>query len=755
MSRIRSLLFLITIFISFAPPTWACNSYQLNQIKLDVEQKIQLLSVRNYNYDFLSQLQQDVLNQKSFLENCFKTENANLSHIKSTLSTPNNMSSLEKQNILVIQQNTEEHINLTKYSLNQINQSLIIIHDRLNYAKDYTDYRNQFKSLLELLQEGNFIRPSFKSFGEIFPVIYDSIVEKSFTVLFHLLSILCISLITLYLTKKYTKKQLNPIRKSFYLHSRFTILMLFPFMGLFLTSHHGTDTWLIQPAGLIFLRWAIIMCFIKISSMHYLCLLSKNITIDKFNLLSNLAQKIFYSLLFVGVFQFLTINCFENGDLIELTHLLIVIPLFFCFYTYYMIQMIIELTTIEYFPSQTPLKLKTYRYLGIALLIIYMIIRQSTVYLGYQLFSTAQFTCSLIIFIYFFRYLHFIKTLKQNLNPDLKQGWVKLKSLFGVKPNENLMEFNILIGLFNIIFFYYLVIFNFYVLTIPEYYIFLLKNLIHYPILLSTLDFSPINTIKAILAFTITVLMGKFIACRITQNPKYAHDIDKRLTIDIVIHYSFYILATLISLLFIGLSAAHISVIIGSIGVGLGIGAQYIVHNMISGLIIITKKIVHVGDFISIINLSKGNDITSGKIEKISILSTEILDEDQLLINVPNSYILENCVINFTSSENVNTCYVNLKIKNIHDYHKIVTQIINLLKSYPDVIQSFPYAPSVKLLQSKTENNQEYRNINISFSVSNLSEKQFIYSQIKNKILEELKNELFSVKENKKDADDD
>jgi len=727
----------------------------LHQIKLDVEQKKQLLSVRNYNYDFLSQLQQDVLNQKSFLENCFKTENANLSHIKSTLSTPNNMSSLEKQNILVIQQNTEEHINLTKYSLNQINQSLIIIHDRLNYAKDYTDYRNQFKSLLELLQEGNFIRPSFKSFGEIFPVIYDSIVEKPISAILRIFSISCISLICIYLIKKYSKKQTNPIRKSFYLHSRFTVLILFPIMGIFFVAHHETNSWLIQPAGLIFLRWAIIMCFIKISTTYYLCFLSNNITVDKFNLLSNITQKLIYILLFVGFFQFLMLNCFNNGDIIELAHLVIVIPLFFCFYTYLMLRLIIELTTVDYFPSQPPFNLKTYRYLGISFVIIYMVVRQSMVYFGYQLFSTAQFTCSLIIFIYFFRYLHFVKNLKQNLNPDLKQGWIKLKSLFGVKANENLMEFNILIGMFNIIFFYYLVIFDLYVLTIPEYYIFLLKNLIHYPILLSTLDFSPINTIKAILAFTITVLMGKFIACRVTQNPQYAHDIDKRLTIDIVIHYSFYIMASLISLLFIGLSAAHISVIIGSIGVGLGIGAQYIVHNMISGLIIITKKMVHVGDFISIINLSKGNDITSGKIEKISILSTEILDEDQLLINVPNSYILENCVINFTSSENVNTCYVNLKIKNIHDYHEMVSQIINLLKSYPDVIQSFPYAPSVKLLQSKTENNQEYRNINISFSVSNLSEKQFIYSQIKNKILKELKNELFSVKENKKDADDD
>ncbi len=488
--------------------------------------------------------------------------------------------------------------------------------------------------------------------------------------------------------------------------------------------------------------------------MHYLCFLSGNITVDKFNRLSKIIQKLIYILLFVGVFQFFTLNCFDNGDIIDLGYLIFIIPIFSFYYTYYMIQMIIELTTVEYFPLVSAFKLKFYRYFGLVFIVTYMFIRQGQVYFGIQLFSTAQFMCTIIIFIYFFRYLHFIKNLKQNLNPNLKQGWIKLKSFFGVKANENIPEINILISIFNIIFFYYIVIFNLYVLTIPEYYIFLFKSLMNYPILLSTLDFSPINIIKAILAFTMTVSVGKFIACRITQHPEYAHDIDKRLTIDIVIHYSFYILATLISLLFIGLSAAHISVIIGSIGVGLGIGAQYIVHNMISGLIIITKKMVHVGDFVSIINISKGRDITSGKIEKISILSTQILDEDQLLINVPNSYILENCVVNFTSSENVNTCYINLKIKNVHEYQDIVTQLINLLKSYPDVIQSFPYAPSVKLLQSKTENNLEYRNININFSVSNLSEKQFIYSQIKNKILKELNNELFHGKENTDDGND-
>ena len=269
------------------------------------------------------------------------------------------MSNTEQENILLIQKNTQEYLNLSHYNLNQINQLMIIIHDRLNYAKDYTDYRNRMKSFVQLVHEGNFIRPSLKSFEEIFPIIYDTILDKPIVVVFRFLAMLFLSLLTIYSIKKYTSKQLNPIKKSFYLHTRFTFLILYPLTGLFFITHHKTNPWLIQPAGLIFIRWAIIMCFIKICSMHYLCFLSGNITVDKFNRLSKIIQKLIYILLFVGVFQFFTLNCFDNGDIIDLGYLIFIIPIFCFYYTYYMIQMIIELTTVEYFPLVSAFKLDT------------------------------------------------------------------------------------------------------------------------------------------------------------------------------------------------------------------------------------------------------------------------------------------------------------------------------------------------------------------------------------------------------------
>ena len=112
-----------------------------------------------------------------------------------------------------------------------------------------------------------------------------------------------------------------------------------------------------------------------------------------------------------------------------------------------------------------------------------------------------------------------------------------------------------------------------------------------------------------------------------------------------MISRGFYIVAiavlviTTLDLLNIPLTAfAFVS---GAIAIGVGFGAQNIINNFISGWILMWERPIRIGDFVEISD-------TKGTVEQINTRSTRIRRVDGVHLAIPNSYLLENIVVNWT-----------------------------------------------------------------------------------------------------------
>ena len=125
---------------------------------------------------------------------------------------------------------------------------------------------------------------------------------------------------------------------------------------------------------------------------------------------------------------------------------------------------------------------------------------------------------------------------------------------------------------------------------------------------------------------------------------RYHLDKGLRFTFDRIVHYSIMIVAIIISLTTVGINLSALTVFAGIISVGIGFGLQNIASNFISGIILLFERPIKVGDRVII-------DDIIGDVEKINMRATIIKTLDNEHIIVPNSYFLEEKVVNRSFSD--------------------------------------------------------------------------------------------------------
>lgn len=127
---------------------------------------------------------------------------------------------------------------------------------------------------------------------------------------------------------------------------------------------------------------------------------------------------------------------------------------------------------------------------------------------------------------------------------------------------------------------------------------------------------------------------------------RYELDRGVQFTFDKAFHYIIMVLAVIISLSTVGFELSALTVFAGIVGVGIGFGMQNIASNFISGIILLFERPIKVGDRVIV------NDII-GDVQRINMRATVIKTLDNEHIIVPNSYFLEEHVINRSYSDKV------------------------------------------------------------------------------------------------------
>lgn len=94
-----------------------------------------------------------------------------------------------------------------------------------------------------------------------------------------------------------------------------------------------------------------------------------------------------------------------------------------------------------------------------------------------------------------------------------------------------------------------------------------------------------------------------------------------------------------------GLPVDRITVILGALGVGIGLGLQGIVNNFVSGIILIFDRTLRIGDTVQI-----GDK--KGRVKEISVRSSTLLTDDGAEVIIPNGDVLSHNIVNWTLSSN-------------------------------------------------------------------------------------------------------
>ena len=170
-----------------------------------------------------------------------------------------------------------------------------------------------------------------------------------------------------------------------------------------------------------------------------------------------------------------------------------------------------------------------------------------------------------------------------------------------------------------------------------------------------------------------------------------------------------------------GLPLSKIAIVFGALSVGIGLGLQSIVNNLVSGVILIFERPFHVGDFIEVAG-------KSGRVQDIGIRSSKLTSLTGSEIILPNADLLSQHVINWTRTNDHIRVDLVLKLAPGTDLQTDLQTARELIqeeiKNSPYTMQSLP--PEILL---SSINGQVYE-LKVLFWITNIRQEQLTKSEI-------------------------
>ncbi len=181
----------------------------------------------------------------------------------------------------------------------------------------------------------------------------------------------------------------------------------------------------------------------------------------------------------------------------------------------------------------------------------------------------------------------------------------------------------------------------------------------------------------AIIGSAILVWSGRFVRARMERravDPNLVQVISRAWLI-----LGFIILAfVVLDLLSVPLGAfAFVS---GAVAIGVGFGAQNIINNFISGWILRWERPIKIGDFLELGEVR-------GTVESINTRSTRIRRVDGVHLLIPNSYLLENTVTNWTLVDKLVRTSVVVGVAYGSDVELVKRLLEQAADEHPDVLK--------------------------------------------------------------------
>lgn len=157
--------------------------------------------------------------------------------------------------------------------------------------------------------------------------------------------------------------------------------------------------------------------------------------------------------------------------------------------------------------------------------------------------------------------------------------------------------------------------------------------------------------------------------------------------------YLVWVVGVLLALNFMGFELSSLAFLGGAVGVGLGFGLQNILHNFVSGVIILFEKTIKVGD---VVDLQSG---VTGVVIEINLRYTRITTSDLMDVLVPNSEFISSRVVNWSFGEAVRRTHVPFSVAYGTDKELVREAGIAAALTIPITLREAGREPDVWLVQ--------------------------------------------------------
>jgi potassium efflux system protein len=143
--------------------------------------------------------------------------------------------------------------------------------------------------------------------------------------------------------------------------------------------------------------------------------------------------------------------------------------------------------------------------------------------------------------------------------------------------------------------------------------------------------------------------------------------------------YALLVAVVLFALRTVNFPLTAFTILGGAFAIGIGFGSQNVTNNFISGLILMLEQPIRAGDLVEV-------EGTYGTIEQIGARSTRIRSADNTHIIVPNSFFLQNSVVNWTLSDDIGRTKVTVGVIYGSPTRTVERLLRQVLHEHPEIL---------------------------------------------------------------------
>ncbi len=206
------------------------------------------------------------------------------------------------------------------------------------------------------------------------------------------------------------------------------------------------------------------------------------------------------------------------------------------------------------------------------------------------------------------------------------------------------------------------------------------KNILNYELFtLSEQPVTPFVILTLVVVVAITVLAGGIVK-RIINKRLTQLETGPRYTLARLVQYLVYVVGFMLALEIVGIDMTALTVLAGTLGIGIGFGLQDVAADFISGLVLLLERPIKVNDYVT-----TEEDIR-GRVESIDFRTTRIVTNDNITVLVPNSDLIDDHVINWSHRDDRVRLRIPIGVAYGTDARKVERLLLEIAKDEPAVL---------------------------------------------------------------------